>query len=147
MSDYEETIWYQKFQARKARREEREAEERQAALQRRKRFTERQVDRAFVECVKASGGFTTKMHPVTNAGIPDRIFHRRKRTYYVELKATGEQCTPLQIEMHAILHSHGIEVLVLDTKIETIHDLWIVAYTTYPGVHYSKNPHRKVKKE
>lgn len=137
---YEETKKFQDYQARKARREERAAEERIDMLQRRKKYTERQVDNAFKKCVEEVGGWTTKMHPVTNAGIPDRLVHFRGTTFYVELKATGEQCSDLQIEMHKRLRSFGIQVYVLDTKITNYWDLFVVCYTTYEGSHYKKNP-------
>lgn len=140
---YLETKWYQDFHARQTRRREREAQERDDMLNRRKKFTERQVDTQWVRVITAAGGFTTKLHPTTANGIPDRIAHFQMKTFYVELKATGEECSPIQIEMHRRLKEQGIEVYVLDTKIYNIWDLWTMCYTTYEGKHYSKNPHRK----
>lgn len=101
------------------------------------------VDKWFKRAVEAEGGLTMKMHPITNAGVPDRIVHFRAMTFYVELKTTGEPCTALQIEMHKRLHDRGIQTYVLDTKIKSIWDLFLVAYTTYEGKHYYKNPNKK----
>lgn len=139
---YEETREYQKWKARQERKAKREEQERADMINRVKKYTEKQVDNAFVKCVEEAKAFTTKMHPVTQAGIPDRILHFQNRTCYVEMKATGEQCTPLQIEMHKRLKAQNIEVYVLDTKIKNLLDLYTVCYTTYEGHHYKKNPHR-----
>ena len=103
-------------------------------------YKESIVDKWLKRCVESEKGIILKMHPVTNAGIPDRIIHFRSMTFYVETKTTGEKCTDLQIDMHKRLKERGIDTYVLDTKITNIWDLFTVAYTTYPGRHYSKNP-------
>ncbi len=147
-TSYKDTVWYQSYEARKARKEKIEQERKQASkqarLDRKTKYPERRVDRAFVLAVEAAGGFTTKMHPMSNSGIPDRILHYHRRTYYVEMKTTGEPCSPLQIEMHKRLHEQGIPVYVLDTQIKNILELWDFVYTTYPSDHYHKNPHKDV---
>lgn len=143
---YKETIWYQKAENRKARAAEKAKADVAAKLERRKKYGERTVDKAFVECVsKVKRAFTTKMHPISYAGIPDRILHFNGRTCYVEMKTTGAECTPLQREVHKRLKELNIETYVLDTVITNIHDLYVYGYTTYRGVHYHKNP--KYKKE
>lgn len=103
-------------------------------------FRERLVDKWLKRCVEESGGMTMKMHPITNAGVPDRIVHFRGRTFYVEVKTTGEKAEPLQVEMHRRLKERGIETYILDVKITNIWDLFTVCYTTYDGRHYHKNP-------
>lgn len=108
-----------------------------------RKYTEKTIDTHFKKVVEEDGGLTFKNHPLTNAGIPDRIVHHRGWTFYVELKATGEECSPLQIEFHKRLKAKGIETYVLDTKITNYWDLFVVAYTTYEGKHYHKNPHKK----
>lgn len=105
-------------------------------------YRERIVDKWFVRCVEQASGLTMKMHPITNAGVPDRICHLNAMTFYVEMKTTGEPCTPLQIEMHKRLYKKGIQTYVLDVKITNIWDLFVYAYTTYEGKHYHKNPHK-----
>lgn len=104
-------------------------------------FRERLVDKWLKRCVEEKGGVTFKMHPITNAGIPDRIVHRHGKTFYVETKTTGERCTPIQIEMHKMLKKRNIEVYILDVKITDFWDLFNVCYTEYEGSHYKKNPH------
>ena len=105
-------------------------------------YREALVSKWLVRCVEEAGGMTFKMHPMTNAGIPDRIVHFRNMTFYVETKETGKKCEPLQIEMHKRIKARGIETYVLDKKITNIWDLWTVAYTTYEGRHYHLNPHK-----
>lgn len=122
-----------------ARRELREARE---LIDKKKPRSEKAVDLWFKQAVEAAGGLTFKMHPATNSGIPDRIVHYSGKVFYVELKATGAECTPLQIEMHKRIRKTGVHVYVLDTKITSIHDLFIAAYTTYESKHYYKNPHK-----
>jgi len=108
------------------------------------KYSEKLVDKWLKTCVEDAGGIIFKMHPITNAGVPDRIVHFRAMTFYVETKTTGEACTPLQIEMHARLHKRGIHTYVLDTKIKNVWDLFIVAYTTYECKHYRKNPFKSL---
>lgn len=103
-------------------------------------FKERTVAKWLKLAAKERNALVFKMHPITDAGIPDTIVHMAGRTFYVETKTTGEQCTPIQIEQHARLKKAGIDTYVLDTKIKHIFDLFIVAYTTYEGKHYKKNP-------
>ena len=103
-------------------------------------YSEKLVDKYLVACVEKRGGLIFKMHPITNAGIPDRLIHYSQRTFYVETQATGKQCTPLQIEMHKRLKDKGIDTYVLDTKVLDLFDIWNVCYTTYEGRHYAKNP-------
>jgi len=106
-------------------------------------YRESLVDKWLKRCVEEANGLTMKMHPITNAGVPDRIVHFRGMTFYVELKKTGEAPTLLQIEMHKRLKAKGIETYVLDVKITNIWDLFNVCYTTYEGKHYRKNPFKK----
>lgn len=110
-------------------------------------YRESIVDKWLKRCVEEAGGLIMKMHPITNAGVPDRIIHFRGMTFYVELKETGKKCEPLQIEMHKRLKARGIQTYVLDTKITNIWDLFVVAYTTYEGKHYKDDPKNTERKE
>ena len=98
------------------------------------------VDKWLKKAVEDAGGLIFKMHPITNAGIPDRLIHCRGMTFYVETKETGKPCSDIQIEMHAIIHKRGIAVYVLDQKVKDFWEIFQLAYTTYEGKHYNKNP-------
>lgn len=144
---YKSAILYQAREVREERRIPQEIRTRQARLGHRMEYDEKTVDRWFVKAVAIAGAFTAKMHPISNAGIPDRVLHYKGRTYYVEMKTTGKRCSDIQIVMHQELHKRGIEVFVLDTIIKDIHGLWDFAYTTYPGPYYKRNPFAQVDNE
>ena len=96
-----------------------------------KKWSEKLVAKHLVECVKSAGGFITKMHPLTNVGIPDYLIIIHGRTIFVETKTTGEECTIAQVEHHKILKAHNVETYVLDTKISNFYDLYAWSYKTY----------------
>lgn len=96
-----------------------------------KEYGERLVAKWLVKCVEESGGFITKMHPLTAKGIPDYLVITHGRTIFVETKTTGKTCEPAQIEFHKRLKTKGIDTYVLDTKITNFYDLYKVAYKTY----------------
>ena len=134
MKTYEVPYKYQNAITKRELRDER------VRLAKSKKYSEKTVDKWLKQTVEEAGGMTFKMHPITDAGLPDRIVHCRNMTFYVETKATGEPCSPLQIEMHKRINSKGVQVYVLDTKIINFYDLFLSAYTTYEGAHYHKNP-------
>lgn len=107
-----------------------------------KKYTEIQVDNALKKACAEAGWLIFKNHPLTEAGIPDRIIHQKGsgRTFYVELKGTGKSCRPLQIEFHKRLKRCGIETYVLDTKVEHVWDIFTYGYTEYESSHFHKNP-------
>jgi len=94
-------------------------------------YRESAVDAALMAAVKRAGAKAFKMHPITNAGIPDRIVHWNGETFYVETKETGKKCTPLQAHFHTMLKAVGIETYVLDVTIQHLEELKKVAYKTY----------------
>lgn len=136
MKEYKDTKKYQDLITRRELKEERER------LNRLKPYGEKLVDKWFKKSVEEAKGITFKMHPMTDAGMPDRIVHCKNMTFYVELKGTGEKCSPIQIEMHKRIRDKGIMVYVLDTKITNFYDLFTSAYTTYESSHYHKNPNK-----
>lgn len=88
-----------------------------------------------------------KMHPLTDAGIPDYLIHARGKTFYIETKTTGEPCTEIQIARHLALKNTGIEVYVLDMRVSDYMDIWTQVYQTYKrGKYYYRNPHVKHEK-
>jgi hypothetical protein len=98
------------------------------------------VDRWLKRAVENAGGIMFKMHTTSQSGLPDRIVHAGNMTFYVELKTTNKPPTAIQIEMHKRIKARGIDVYVLDKRVEHLYDIFNVAYTTYEGRHYHKNP-------
>lgn len=106
--------------------------------------SEKTVGRHFRNAVKKAGAIAFKNHPVTNPGIPDYLVLYNGKAIYVELKTTGEACTPLQIEFHKYLKRRGIDTFVLDHKIDCFVEIMQTGYTSYHGKHWDKNPFRDV---
>lgn len=74
-----------------------------------------EIERPACEYAKCRGWFEAKIAASNKNGMPDRIFHRRGCTIYVEFKAPGEKPTPQQLKRHRELRAHGIAVHVVDS--------------------------------
>jgi len=59
---------------------------------------ESEVESAVCAFAKANGVSTLKLAGQHNRGKPDRIFMRKGKTIFVELKATGGKPTALQLK-------------------------------------------------
>lgn len=59
--------------------------------------------------------------PGTN-GVPDRIVVGHGLVLFVELKAPGETCRPLQVKIQDRITNHGGDVRVIDSR-EQVDDL------------------------
>lgn len=102
--------------------------------------SERTVARHLVKVLQSAGYMVVKNHPCsTNNGIPDYVAHN-SRTFYVETKTTGCECTSQQIEYQKELKRHGIDTYVVDFKVENVNDIFEYGYTEYEGRHFRKNP-------
>lgn len=60
------------------------------------------------------GWFEAKISSSNKRAMPDRIFHRKGFTMYVEFKAPGEEPTAQQLRRHRELRDHGIPVHAVD---------------------------------
>ena len=62
------------------------------------------------------GGWAVKFWAVNLAGFPDRIvLMPRGRIWFVEMKTTGKNPTPIQRLMHTKLQDLGFEIRVIST--------------------------------
>ncbi len=68
------------------------------------------------------GWFVAKLMRCNIDSMPDRIFHRRGITMYIEFKKWGEEPNAKQAKRHRELRSKGIPVHVVD-NLEAAHDL------------------------
>jgi hypothetical protein len=66
--------------------------------------------------MKKKGGKCYKMDARLYAGIPDRLVLFNGRAYFVELKAPGKKCRPIQVAFHKVLAAVGFPVSIIDTK-------------------------------
>jgi len=97
-----------------------------------KHFSEKSVAQSFRHRVRQKGYLVFKCHPLTNKGMPDYLVHTTHgRTFYVEIKATGEKCSEAQLLFHKMLRTHGVKTYVLDVPIKDYYDLYIHGYETY----------------
>jgi len=77
---------------------------------------ERDVERAFVQRVKALGGMAEKFGSPTRRAVPDRIVTLPGgRIIFVELKAPGKKPTDLQARDHERRRALGCDVRVIDS--------------------------------
>jgi glycine cleavage system H lipoate-binding protein len=143
MSNKKVEDWVAKVKNSKEYKATKTLRRRQAYIE--KAASEASVARRLREVVKESGGLIFKMHPLTNKGIPDYLVHMAGRTFYVETKTTGEECSAAQVAMHAELKKHGIETYVLDSRLLCFHDLYAQSYKTYETNENSKFYHKSKK--
>lgn len=60
------------------------------------------------------GWFSVKLMRCNKDAMPDRLYHRRGITIYVEYKKEGELPNRKQLKRHQELRDHGIPVHVID---------------------------------
>ncbi|EWS76898.1 hypothetical protein AF72_13785, partial [Xylella taiwanensis] len=76
---------------------------------------ERSIERYLVARVRAKGGEIRKVKWIGRHGAPDRIAMLPGSTLWIELKAPGEQCRPLQLREHERMRRMGQRVEVVDS--------------------------------
>lgn len=77
---------------------------------------ERDVESWSKRKAKAAGYWVRKFKSPGNRSVPDDVFARRGRTFYVEFKATGETPTDLQAEEHRQMREAGLTVYWTDCR-------------------------------
>lgn len=75
---------------------------------------ESDIESAAANYAKRRGWFVVKLMKCNISGMPDRLFHRKGFTIYIEFKAPGGQLSAQQIKRHKELRKHGIPVHVVD---------------------------------
>jgi hypothetical protein len=63
---------------------------------------------------KTLGWLAFKFASPGNAGVPDRLFLRDGCAIFVEFKAPGAKCTPMQLRQHERLRRYGFPTVVID---------------------------------
>lgn len=77
---------------------------------------ERDIESWSKRKAKAAGYWVRKFKSPGNRSVPDDVFARRGRTFYVEFKATGETPTPLQADEHRQMREAGLTVYWTDCR-------------------------------
>ena len=63
-----------------------------------------------------AGWFVRKFTSPANRSVPDDIFIKDGKVFFVEFKATGAKPTLLQAAEHKTMREHGATVLVCDSR-------------------------------
>lgn len=82
--------------------------------------SEKKIEAKLVELIKSKGGLCIKVPAGFYNGFPDRmVLLPNAQTFFVEVKTTGKEPTPLQKKVHKDLAKLGFIVLVID-KLEHV---------------------------
>ena len=77
---------------------------------------ESQIEAHLTQRVKALGGLCWKFTSPNLRGVPDRVLLMPEgQTYWIELKAPGQQPNRLQQRRHAELRARNHRILMLDS--------------------------------
>ena len=68
---------------------------------------EKKLEKRCCDVAKANGWYTRKFSSPSNRGVPDRIFIKEGKVWFIEFKAPGN--TPTELQKHEInlLKDHG----------------------------------------
>lgn len=100
---------------------------------------ERDIESWSKRKAKAAGWWVRKFKSPGNRSVPDDVFAKDGRSFYVEFKATGETPTDLQAEEHRQMREAGLTVYWCDSRlgfdwILKQENEWLIAPELYPGV-------------
>jgi hypothetical protein len=78
-------------------------------------ISEKRIETALVNAIKALGGWAIKLPATYVTGLPDRLcLFPGGKVVFIELKAPGKKPTAIQLTVHAKLQKLGFTVLVID---------------------------------
>lgn len=72
------------------------------------------IEKEAVKYAKKRGWFVVKLMRCDINSMPDRLFHRKGFTMYIEFKAPGKPADSQQALRHQQIRGHGIPVHVID---------------------------------
>ncbi len=75
---------------------------------------EKQIEEKVCTYAKEKGFLVYKFTSPARAAVPDRMFVRSGRVFFVEFKRSGQKPTPPQEREHKRLRDAGITVYVID---------------------------------
>lgn len=100
---------------------------------------ERDIEGWSKRKAKAAGWWVRKFKSPGNRSVPDDVFAKNGRTFYVEFKATGEVPTELQADEHRQMRAAGLTVYWTDSRLGFQYildqeDSWVFPPSGYLGV-------------
>lgn len=75
---------------------------------------EKQIESAVCDYAKAKGMMVYKFTSPARAAVPDRLFIKNGRVFFIEFKRGGQKTTPAQEREHHRLRQQAINVFVVD---------------------------------
>lgn len=77
---------------------------------------EREIEKDIVADAEAAGWWQVKLMRMSKRGLPDRLFVRRGRFVFLEVKRVGEEPSRQQTNRHNELKEHGVECYWVDSR-------------------------------
>lgn len=82
-----------------------------------RRLLEKDIQGPSVAKARSKGWYARKWSSAPgNTSVPDYIFGKKGRVFFVEFKAPGKTATKPQDEEHKQMRKHGLTVYVCDTR-------------------------------
>ena len=75
---------------------------------------EKDLESDITDFAEVRGWWSTKYVAPARRGVPDRIFIRRSRIVFIEVKKLDEEARLQQERVHREMRAHGAEVHVVD---------------------------------
>lgn len=106
---------------------------------------ERDIESWSSRKARDAGWWNRKFKSPGNRSVPDRIFGKGGRIFWVEFKATGKKPTELQKEEHDLMRQHGLTVYWTDCRegfayIMELESDWLIAPTDSEGFGVAMGP-------
>jgi hypothetical protein len=81
-----------------------------------KPILEKTIEKKVCEYATKKGWLVYKFQSMTNRGVPDRIFMKQGKVFFIEFKQLGKDATPIQKSIHNRIKDIGqIPVHIVDT--------------------------------
>ena len=79
-----------------------------------KKILEKQIEKKVCDYAKAKGFLHNKFVSPSCRGVPDRIFAKNGKIFFIEFKALNKKPTELQKHKINMFRSHGLKVYIVD---------------------------------
>lgn len=111
---------------------------------------ERDIESWSSRKARDAGWWNRKFTSPGNRSVPDRIFGKNGRVFWVEFKATGKNPTELQDEEHKLMRKHGLTVYWTDCRegfayIMEFESDWLIPPIVGPGFGVAMGPRGTLK--
>lgn len=77
---------------------------------------ERDIEDWSKKKARKAGWWVRKFMSPANRSVPDDIFGKHARVFFIEFKATGKEATDLQKDEHKGMRAAGLTVYIVDSR-------------------------------